>query len=129
MTDEKEWLSQLKPNDLAYTEQDGNYTAVAVARVTDTQIIIEGKNISGDAYEIKFRKSDGGRVGGGSAWYPETLVKPTDERAQAIRVKMLTQEAVKYKRGLQIPTDEVKLRKFLSALAEFQEPAKEAKKI
>ena len=125
---EREWLSNVKPRDLAYIEQDNHFTAVAVARVTDTQIVIERGNVSCGKYEIKFKKSNGERIGGGSAWHPETLVCPTDERAKVIMMDMLTVEAIKYKRGLQIPTEELKLRKFLTALSEFQVPEKEAKK-
>jgi hypothetical protein len=82
---DKEWLESLKEGDAVYVP--GNYGAVGtiekVKRLTATQVIVETKAFSGEAYETRYRKSDGFLVGG-DGYARGHITEVTDDHRELI---------------------------------------------
>ena len=91
--EEQKWLNSLKVGDeVAISTRFSGYEIQKVAKLTKTQIIIRVKHATNtNYYDLRFRKSDGGRVSS-MVWFTKHLEKPTDAvRKEIARKKLLKQ--------------------------------------
>jgi hypothetical protein len=85
---EKEWLQQLKPGDRVIVEARWQNAIMTVDRLTKTQIILKNR--------LRFRKSDGGLVGGDS-YNNSSIHSPSKQRVGDIMHSRACEEIGKVK--------------------------------
>jgi hypothetical protein len=116
------WLSELKPGDDAYIlPRFATMICCKVSRVTATQIIVTRSNLVGSGYETKFRKNDGGVVGG-SIWDSTQLIRPTDELRERFNIACLTKKARRLWENVVLPQNAEQLKEIIAVLEKYKNP-------
>ena len=103
-------LQDLEAGDLAYVSSRYGYSILEIKRITKTQIITTNGS--------KYRRRDGGLIGGGQYYY-EYIQILTAEKKDKVKILRLKMRAKKMIDNIEIPIDTESLKKLIIAIKPF----------
>ena len=103
-------MQDLKAGDLAYVESNYGYNILEIKRITKTQIITTNGS--------KYRRRDGGLIGGGQYYY-EYIQILTAEKKDKVKILRLRLKDERMIDNIKIPCDTESLKKLIIAIKPF----------